>query len=362
MGVETIIAPTGRRKRELVDAVIALEAGGGGGGVGITLTSADVDVTGVSEASTTINSALNSLPVYGGPVTLPAGEYRLVDTLNIGNGSSSAFSTRMGQRLVGAAQPGFGEWITGVRGAFKAPVRLTCSTNIGGPLVRVNGPLDGWGIKNIEIDAAGLSPIALETVAAQSGEIRNVHLRYATFMGLHCSVVQIGAVGYNNALNHYSNFHISLPWGGDNSIGMYLEGLASGGAGIADCTLELFDQMTIVCGPPVSGGANQQAMVLAGCDNVVFRSLYIANTEPRSGGQIYAVVFGYPNTVGADSKWPTDVTFDTVQFGDGGTGILANIGVPDASVVNRAFNISTANGVFADPGLAGLKWGYANVT
>src|SRR5262245_2905480 len=56
---------------------------------------------GSTDDTTAINNAIASLPTSGGVVLFPVGNYKVTSTINIGNGSASQASTRMGVILRG---------------------------------------------------------------------------------------------------------------------------------------------------------------------------------------------------------------------------------------------------------------------
>lgn len=100
-----------------------------------------------------INSAIANLPVIGGDVRIP-GPCMIASPIVCGNGTSSVLSTRYGIHLVGTSLPNFTK--DGSHPAANAAaLRYTGSS--GQAIITFYGPMIGWGVENLVIDARGVT-------------------------------------------------------------------------------------------------------------------------------------------------------------------------------------------------------------
>jgi hypothetical protein len=261
-----------------------------------------------------IQAAINSLPPTGGTVLLAPGLYDLSTTLTIGNGGVGAQSTRHGVILRGASLPTtFG---------FESAVELRWTGAAGQPMLRIQGPLIGWGVQNLHMDASGSASKCIEVVSGEMGDCANLVLVSATLAEIYSTTVPIfaGIVNTNSMHNQWSNIRIfHLPPAVTNSAGIIL---TTTDPSATTCVNTFTGLFVIVQG--VAG----YGLTLAGTDSNTFYNLHLFNDATALG----SICFDHANP-GA-SVWPCGNQFYGTAMGPAGIVVL---GTPGAG--ERAANM-----------------------
>lgn len=313
------------------------------------------DPTGTVSSSTAINNAIADLPVTGGTVDLGFGDFKIGSPLNIGDGSASACSTRTGVMLQGGPAPaGIGPNFTGVTrpdGQLRGVCRLFsgAATN----MLNINGPLNGWGVRNIDFDGAGIGLIGLNEIACEGGNSSGCMIRNFTDIAQKgTSRVNFGSVIANHMGNRYENFHIVVPKI-NNAKGIFVTG--NGVDGNSNSCFNTWDGAFIVFASPPTAGYAMTGVYLQTTDSQIFRNVSWQNPAGVSGGAGYAIVFDY--ALGTRSDMPWDCYFERPSFGTTANGCFAQFGTPASYAKNSIVFIATANGIPPNPGLSQVNWG-----
>lgn len=310
---------------------------------------------GSTDDSTAINNAIAALPTTGGTVYFPAGDYAIASTVNLGNGTSSALSSRQGVYLVGAAGPLIPVASNVVANGYGA-VRLKWTGAAGGTAVQVNGPLTGWGIKNIYLDASGIGVAGngLVVVSAQAGVVENLAVIVANgSVGiLTKAVAPFGGFQTNTMHNSWRNIFVAGQGGANDTRCIYINGST---ATTANTCYDRWENVAVQMAAITSAGIKIIGIELQSCDNVRFRDVHFMPSV--STGSVWPLYFNYGVVTGA---WPADCLFEGVDFGSNFTAAAANNGTPSGATPNRVLCVSTANGPVSNPTLTNLDWGYSN--
>lgn len=332
-----------------------------GFGPTIVLTIADVDTTGGADSTSTIQGAINALPVTGGTVTLPVGDMRLNGTLNIGTGSAAAVSTRTGVVLQGGVPLG-----TYMTQSFARPdgvpnrgvTRLFSGAAT--PMLNINGPLTGWGIRSLHLDGANLGTYGIVETACEGGRSSDCIISWFTSIQQLTRALDatgpMANVGPNHAQNRYNDFSICLP----NINGA--RGIDCRGNGVTattDSWGDKWDNLQVQFRPPPSAGVTVYGIYLGAADNQRFHDVTFECGGPTVGtGRFYDIVFDYT------SEWrnlPSDCRIDSADFGNSNqtTGInpISYVGTPTGYIPNRIYSNSTANARVPNPNVPGVIYG-----
>lgn len=303
---------------------------------------------GSTDDSTAINNAIAALPATGGIVYFPAGDYAIASTINLGNGTSSSVSTRQGIYLLGVAGPDTGVAGTALLG--RSTVRLTWTGASNGTPVSVNGPMVGWGIKNIAIKGSNSAGTGLLVTSAQGGEVENLSViecqneiktaTYATF----------GSTQTNTMYNSWRNIFVTTKQSSTSATrGLWFTGQLG-----ANTCFDVWDNVMVCLFSPGTGG-DARGIHFQGADNVRLRSVSFVGISGT--GTIHPLTYEY-----SVAGWPADCVVDEVDFGPVFTAVAQNIGSPGGGASpNKVLCISGTNSggtAPADPVLANLQWGY----
>lgn len=311
---------------------------------------------GATDDATAINNAIAALPTTGGIVYFPAGDYAIASTINIGDGSSTALSTRQGIYLQGVAGP-LMPVVSDVNANGYGAVRLKWTGAAGGTAVQVNGPLSGWGIKNIYLDASAIGTPAtgLLVTSAQAGQVENLAVKIANgSVGIKTNAVAAFSGHQTNTMhNSWRNIFIAMLGGAADTRGLYIKGPASSSS--ANTCYDRWENVAIQMAAITNAASKAYGIELQECDNVRFRDVHFMPTA--GAGSQYPLFFNYGGAVTAN--WPADCLIEGVDFGNGFTAAALNNGTPSGvATPNRVVCISTTNGAVSDPAVANLKWGY----
>ena len=304
---------------------------------------------GTTDDSTAINNAIAALPVTGGIVYFPAGDYAIASTINIGNGTSSAISTLMGVYLQGPAAPNtLAANMTGYGAS-----RLKWTGASGGTMVSVNGPLYGWGLKNFYIDGNSLANIGIKNVSGQAGDCAYLTFKNCIAQSVYCTAVaSFSSINTDAFHNSWRNIAVEVLGNQSSCLGILHTGVASANS-CYDTWQNLFVSILATASGKFAAG-----VYLQGCDNIAFRDVQITCASGRAG-TTYPINFDY---AGPSATWPADCLFDHIDFGPANwSAVAANGGTPTGAAPNRVVAISgtnTGGTPPASPALANLKWGY----
>lgn len=311
---------------------------------------------GVHDDASNINAAIAALPATGGIIYFPAGDYAVGSSIMIGDGSAAGISTRQGVYLVGPAAPtGFASGFTAY-GAARLKWIGGSSTN---GIVQINGPLFGWGLKNLILDGNGVSVRGLNVISAMFGNVENLSVTGC----LNQNSIRTNTLSASGALaayntncmhNYWRNIFIKVP----NVTSGAINVISISGVDITSNTcFDVWDNVFIIIGQ--TAAATEVAGIRFGAsDNVHFNNVHFY-FNPTQSGIAEPVLFDY-STV---DNWPADDSVMWVDFGaqPGYTRVAANNGAPgSAATPNRILGISATNsgGYPADPNLANLSWGF----
>jgi hypothetical protein len=271
--------------------------------ISVTDPACGADPTGVADSTSAINTCIGLLPTSGGTVLFPVGNYKVSASLNIGNGTSSVASTRQGIILQGVGASNTAPIFPGFT-ATGGP-KITWAGSGAGGVVAINGPLQGWGIRDLYIDCASIaSSVGINVVSAQNGETRNLTLINCSRGYASTAVAPFGSfTNTNSQHNKHYNTTVQVP-ALTNAVGILLAGLVS-----ADTDFETWVGTDIFL--PTS------VVVVNGMQLQATESNTFVNTHFYGGNaSANSIVFDYS----VNSSWPASNVFmgvDPFQSGGG---------------------------------------------
>lgn len=250
-----------------------------------------------------INAAILALPVTGGKVFIP-GPCRVGSPIVCGNGTSSVLSTRYGIHLVGTSLPNFtkdGSHPT----ANAAALRYTGAA--GQSIISFKGPLIGWGVENLVIDAGGIAnTTGLSVMSCSMGVTNNLYFKNCKISySIGC---YSGVTGYtpdisaNSDVIRGGNIIIQMP-NETSAIGMLFDGATDGTA--STC----FVNLDVVRIYPSTTHVNY-GVILKVADAVSIKNLLISAPAAVLAGT-YGVLFDY----GGNAYFPCGCMLDVVDVG-----------------------------------------------
>lgn len=285
-----------------------------------------------TDDTTAIQAAINSLPSGGGTILFPPAVYRISTTLNIGNGTTSSVSTTNGVKLVGQGQiePSFG-FFTGY-GSVGQSVALTWTGANTVPMIKINGPMQGWGLTNLYLDGQGSATYGLYITSGQFGLVENFSVGgcsageiYSTSVPLFGSLTVTDA--FRNTFNHVN---VLLPSSGAVQ-GVTLAGQNGG----SNTSYAVFRDLSI----NMNGNTSAYGLYLQNTDSDQFFGLQIFN----DGGAAKPVTFDYSQVTG--SVWPASIGLYGLDFGNNATP-FTNVGTPGSGArPNVVVNVGETNGM-----------------
>lgn len=278
---------------------------------------------GVTDDTKAIQAAINAVAAFGGGTVLfPPGIYLITSTLVIGNGSSAAWSTVHGVILQGASPP---PGAFTLAGGAASTILLWGGAASGNPaMVKYQGPLAGWGISNLELNANNVATVwGLQLISASYGYCQDM-LITGVQTGIHTSTVPQGALGGNpNTMhNRYTDVSITLHDQTGGSTAVFLTNDSNSTVTTNTC-YELFYNITI--------GADGHANALIGvdqqvCDSCIFIDLHVAFGPTVAGGTA-ALFFDYSvnaNFPSSNKFFGVDPNGATASFGTTGTATVGD--------------------------------------
>jgi hypothetical protein len=302
---------------------------------------------GIANDAPAIQNAINALPVTGGIVYFPAGTYKVNTMLTIGNGAAGSPSTRQGIQLVGAAPAG----LASSQGMGNVNTSRIVAGAAMTAVLFVQGPLVGWGLKNLHFVANSLCANSTIVVrAAQWGEVQDCCFTGNTAgTGVPC-IYSDCVIGYNTMHNTWTSCTFEP---GALASSMAYQATGNGVNGTSNTCYESFIHCTIAWQSAVAG--TLYGIYLSSVDNIKWIDTHFFGVTP-AGGTNRAVQLDYS---GVTPDWPADCSFIDTDFG--GTGVtLGNSGAPNAGVTNVVTGVGGTNGRPVNPNLAGLTWNQAS--
>jgi len=136
---------------------------------------------GIADDTAALQAAINSLP-NGGTLMFGANRCKITSTLQIGDGSVSAISTKQNLRIVGDGV--YGSSNQEISPGFPAPSLLIWAGAAGGTMLSVNGPMVN-SIEGIQFDGADIANVGVLDTHSIGGvldvHVRRVRLSYIQF-------------------------------------------------------------------------------------------------------------------------------------------------------------------------------------
>jgi hypothetical protein len=293
------------------------------------------DPTGTNDSTTAIQNAINSLGAFGGQVWFPIGNYKVSFGLSVGNGTSSAISTKNGIVLVGQSIGGVVTTFNGV--PTTSGPRLFWAGTTNNSMIQILGPLWGWGIQGLTFDCTNTAGVTgIEPISAQLGYNLNVTVQNCISEIEETAYATFGSVTDTNTM-HNTWINTTINMGSlNNQFGILL---TSSGAATANTSYETFINTTISW---ATGGTSNTLfpIYLQATDSDVFINTHIFGGTAANAS---CINFDYTSTGG--SGFPAAVKFYGVDVGSCGGGHLAQQnGNPGAAATPNQLNISEANG------------------
>ncbi len=282
----------------------------------------------------TLQEAIDALPAEGGTLYITPGEYTLTSTLTLGNGAAATVSTRQGIVLVGLGAPYSTEF-----GYTDDPAVKLVWAGGADPVIKVAGPLAGWGIRNIAIDGADAASYGILVQSGQYGDVEHVTIRACQVAAIGTTTVTTfgGAPNTNTLHNRFANVFIDAP--GD--FGLEL----TSGAALSNTGYNTFDNVFVV----VSG--NGIGVQLAACSNNIFTNLHVT----CGGGAAAPINLAFDN--GQSDLWPAANVFFGLEPHDVA---MTQTGTPAAALPpNFIVAMSPSNGALT-PDVEGLAAIFVN--
>ena len=284
---------------------------------------------GTTNDASAIQAAIDALPATGGTVFFPPGNYKINSTITLGNGTSSAISSRYGMRLEGAHRPQ-----PALIPTFNSVTSVKITWGGGAAtMFDVLGPLQGWGLENLYIDGASTATLGLRGTSAQYGECRNLTIVNCLNDAIRLTTFTQGgglaSVHCDSFHNLFVNTNITVPNNAD-SCGIRLTSIADSGS---NSDFNTFINTTI--GGP-GGSTSWQGIILGWSDGNNFYNTHMFGGSSAGVG----VRFDYGATHG-----PVNNNFYGIDCGTNSLRAMENNGTPPAgSNPNCVYGFAETNG------------------
>ena len=298
---------------------------------------------GVADDTSAIQAAINSLPNDGGIVIFPAGRnYKITSSLNIGNGTASAVSTRRGVILRGDGVPNTPTGVPSFNGYTPATGPKLTWAGGATAIIRVLGPLQGWGVQNLFLDGASIAgSTGVAVLSASFGDCSNLTVQNCAAVGVSSTTYPMGGysgVGNVDALrNNWTNIFVYVP-AVAAAKGILLNGEAGG---TSDTDYNVFTNVFI----RGAGSTNTFGLYLGVCDANIFNNISISGF---AGSGV-----GMQLDYSSNANFPVGNTFYNYEVG--GATPFAVAGTPNAFALtwpNRFYGWLGSNGA-PPPSVAG---------
>ena len=288
---------------------------------------------GVVDDQPALQAAIDALPRHGGIVALPPGTYRLSQSLRLGNGGQGVASTRHGILLEGIGTANHNKSFAGVILQWDTPTEA--------PVIAVEGPLVGWGLRNLYIDGGGTAVPGIYVQSAQHGEVRDVTVAGHKGNGIWSTCVPTFPAwnGVTDALkNMWHNLWIwHLPPAAPGTAGLVLDSTHT----TCNTDFNQFYQLTVAI-----SGVDGWNVWLGGADHNMFYNLHMIGAVARG-----SVHFAYDNP--GFSGWPCGNNFYGLSLDNAG---MTSSGTPLANntCLNYIYGMSGGDPVDFIPDLPGV--------
>lgn len=283
---------------------------------------------GTGDDSTAFNNAIAALPVTGGVVEF-SGNCRVTNPIIIGNGTNAAASTRYGVYLRGigiVGNPVFPGYT-----ASAGPKITYAGSGVSG-VIQVNGPLQGYGIQNVQIDCGSVaSTFGINVTSASYGDNRNVVLQNCIRGIVSTTHALFGSFTNTDSIHtSWYNVTVNIP-ATAGSMGILLTGTASGNS---NTDYNNFYN-THISGP--TSAVAVTGILLQSTDTVHFYQTHLSgfNASATCIQMDYSVANSFPSTT-------RFIGLDTGNNCNGGAAYAVN-GTPGAAAKANHFYIDGAN-------------------
>ena len=136
---------------------------------------------GIADDTAALQTAINALP-NGGTLMFGTNRCKITSTLQIGDGSVSAISTKQNLRIVGNGVHGSSN--QELSPGFPAPSLLIWAGAAGGTMISINGPMVN-SIEGVQLDGADIADVGIRDTHSVGGvldvHVRRVRLSYVQF-------------------------------------------------------------------------------------------------------------------------------------------------------------------------------------
>lgn len=296
---------------------------------GISLVAKDLDVTGVSDSTSTINGAINSLPSTGGRIFLPPGNLRINSTIAMG--------TKPGVFLQGAGPA--------VLNNGGSQTQLLVNTPAGIQMGSLASQTPSGGLRDLTVvsGASGAFGVVMDNVIG--AVLDNVYITGFTSIGL---LLRSGSPGPNtSAHNAFHKLGITVP---DVNAAVGLNVAGSG----TDQTAYYNSFYDTTINTATVTAAHLISLIYLGMadSNAFYNTECIPNGDKTN---IWPVTLDYT----ANPIWPSDNHFNFISFGtaafNSGNGVR-QLSAPVGAQPNFFKWIELENGFPVHPLLDNLSW------
>lgn len=236
---------------------------------------------GVTDDTTAIQNAINSLGTNGGILYFPPGNYLVSSTINVGNGTNSSISSKTGIYLIGSAGGvGPGEFSSPLYGT---QITWNGTTSTANSVIQFNGPLHSCGMENFYIDCNSKAGTGLNLQHPYQCQFRNINVDRYTYRGwIFVSRTQsISGVTQGAMDNTFANCFARDPASAAVETGFYMDGNDANNIG---CSRNVFTNCTFL----IAGNAGTRGMYIGYVDNCVFiRVSTLWATATQLGAGVY---------------------------------------------------------------------------
>lgn len=336
----TTTAPTGDSTNRIASTQFVQQ--NGMAGVNITAPPFNAVCDGTTDDAVPIQLAINSLPANGGVVYFPPRTCAIGNGIAIGNGTSSTASTRSGTILQGLTQPTTQFGFNGFVNATGPRLKWIGSTN--NTMLQVQGPLQGWGINNLQFDCNSVAGVnGLQVISAQAGNSSN--LSFNNCFGAAIEFTPFSLFGSLSNTDSFHNTFINTAINVGNAAGAFGILLTGQVAGTSNSDYNDFYGVQIA----LPGGSNTvNGIYLQSADTNSFSDVHMFPTGANANMRCIVFDYSLVNTFPSANRL---VGVDVSTCG-GGTPVL-NAGTPGASARPNQLYINEANAMVC-PSIANL--------
>ncbi len=132
-----------------------------------------------TDDTTAIQNAINALPLSGGIVFLPQGDYMISSRITLGNATPTAISTRNSIQLVGVGVGVDTDNLLPQQAAPSGGTRLVwASAAVPTAMLWINGPIEGTIIRDLALDANAIAVTCIDSNLSFLQIIRNILIEH----------------------------------------------------------------------------------------------------------------------------------------------------------------------------------------